>query len=379
MKTPVLMSLIIFMSIGRILAVETDPDYNQGYAKNAFKKADKNKDGKLTAEDAKTWNTYKAFDADNDAVVTEEELCAKAEDLYEVFPGHVKRNIIYKRVGDLNLLIDMYYPPTTDDEKMPLLVRIHGGGWQSGAKELSRDDKPVIAELLKQGIACASINYRLLKTWRDTDPVVMRDCVVDCHDAMRFLKKNADELKIDPNKVIAFGGSAGGHLAQMVTWSDPDAFPGDPALAEYKLDILAGISWSGPSDFRDQDLFVVPEGVKKEYEPWHWSNRITKYSGNTYESKDPQIIAAIKEVSPVVYLTKDSAPLLEVHGNIDAVIPVKHAWHLKKKAEEVGANVEIVIAQDAWHGWGNGRSKPSPAELRQLTVEYAQKQFGKAR
>ena len=88
---------------------------------------------------------------------------------------------------------------------------------------------------------------------------------------------------------------------------------GAQELAQYKLQPVAGVSWFGPTDFRDQDLFVVPEGVKKEYDPWHWTRRITKHSGNIYEDKSEKTLALIKEVSPVVYLKKESPPLLQVH------------------------------------------------------------------
>ena len=108
------------------------------------------------------------------------------------------------------------------------------------------------------------------------------------------------------NNVVVFGQSAGGHIAQLLTWSGADTFKGDSALKSYSVKPVAGISWFGPSDFRKSDLFIPSEGIKQNYSPDHWANRITK-SSHIYEDTDKETIELLKEVSPVAYLNAASA------------------------------------------------------------------------
>lgn len=355
--------------------LETDETYAQFYAEHCLKKADKNRDKQLTPADQVSWKTYAHFDLNKDDVVTVEELLEQGDAIYSQFDADVMRNLIYKKAGGETLLMDVYLPKTKGKKPFPVFYYTHGGGWASGMKEPGGDIKSMFDQLLKSGVACVSVNYRHVKMWRGSDPVMIRDCIVDCRDGLRFLKKNARILGLDAENVVVFGESAGGHIAQLLTWAGPDAFSGDPKLTEYTLQPVAGVSWFGPTDFRKQELFEVPEGVQKEYDPWHWSNRVTKYDGNIYESSDPDVIKKLEEVSPILYLTKKSAPLLQVHGDIDSVIPVKHAWALEKKAKELGAPVEVQLIKNAWHGWGNRKSTPSPQEACDLTVAYVLKQL----
>ena len=71
--------------------------------------------------------------------------------------------------------------------------------------------------------------YRLAKKGSN---VAMRDCVIDCKDAIRYLAKNSESLGIDPMRICVMGDSAGGHIAQMLLLASPEQLPGDPALAK---------------------------------------------------------------------------------------------------------------------------------------------------
>ena len=93
--------------------------------------------------------------------------------------------------------------------------------------------------LNEQGFCVASVEYRLCTK---NGLITVRDCVTDSKDAMRFLAKNAEQYSIDVDRVFTWGDSAGGHLAQMLLLSPPESFPGDPALADARYRLVAGVS-----------------------------------------------------------------------------------------------------------------------------------------
>ena len=352
-------------------AFETDDAKNRlVMANEVFYKADTKRDHKFTPEDGKTWETYRQLDSNSDGVVTFEEFTAGAELPYPAWDGEVLRNIVYKRATGETLLLDVYSPKVRKYDRAPVFYYTHGGGWSGGHKELTGGEKALFKALSEQGFVCVSVMYRLVKMWNPNDPVIMRDCVVDCRDGLRFLKKHEAELGLNMDRVVVFGSSAGGHIAQLLTFSGADDFKGDADLAPFKVNPVAGISWYGPSDFRDIGLFMT-EHLDDKFTPDHWANRITKTDGFKYVDADAKTKQMVDEVSPVIYLNKNSAPLLHIHGDQDVVISPNHAHHLQKRATECGAPVQVEMVKGAGHGWWAPDIKPDRKTVEQMTVDFA--------
>ncbi|MFO1002423.1 MAG: alpha/beta hydrolase [Planctomycetaceae bacterium] len=280
-----------------------------------------------------------------------------------------KLDVAYKTVGDVTLRLDLHYPDCyRAEERYPLVVFTHGGGWTTGSKTLG--DRGVrfkgVRALTAEGFCVASVSYRL---WTKDGDIMIRDCVTDAKDALRFLALNACELSLDPDRVFTVGDSAGGQIAQMLLLSPPDAFPGDQRLAGAKYTLIAGVSWYGPVDFENTDLFEV-DGLKRTRD--RFGVRILK------PGTDPKIrIAAYREVSPVNYLRKDSPPLLLIQGDKDTTIPVKHAYFLQERAKQLDASVEIVIVRNAGHNWRteSGELDPSFNEIVARTAIFIKKRL----
>jgi acetyl esterase/lipase len=172
--------------------------------------------------------------------------------------------------------------------------------------------------------------------------------------------------------VVVFGSSAGGHLAQMLTFSDTDDFVGDPDLATYKANVVAGVSWFGPFDFQSAEYFTFNEGISSKFAPDHWTRRATKYMGkdSLYNHLDSETKKALAEISPVCWLDKNDPPLLHYHGDKDPVISYRQAVHLKADAEKKGAKVEVRTVKNGIHGWWNQNIEPNRKEIEKATVEY---------
>ncbi|MGB7342660.1 MAG: alpha/beta hydrolase [Pirellulaceae bacterium] len=277
--------------------------------------------------------------------------------------GESKLEVVYKKVSEKDLKLDLYYPTAKRSEKCPVIVFTHGGGWAAGNryKAASGSFATVFEQLIKEGFAVAPVSYRLAK--KDSN-VTIRDCVIDCKDAVRYLAKNSESLGIDPMRIFVMGDSAGGQITQMLLLASPEQLPGDPELAEVPYKMVAGVSWYGPCDFEKMELFNHDGSA-------NFKDRFAaRILGSDSEPKDK--LARYREVSPINYLSKDSPPLLMIQGDKDTTIPVKHAHFMNQKATEVEAPVEVMIIKNAGHNWRkvDAEIDPSRETIVQRTVQF---------
>ena len=286
-------------------------------------------------------------------MVTDSDLTDVASDL----------EVVYKKIAGKELKLDLYYPTARRSQKCPVVVFTHGGGWAAGSryKAATGSFAVVFGQLLKQGFAVAPVTYRLAKKDRN---VAMRDCVIDCKDAIRYLAKNSEALGIDPMRICVMGDSAGGHIAQMLLLASAEQLPGDAELANVPYRMIAGVSWYGPCDFEKTDLFKHDD--RADFRDRFGPRILQSDSGSTDK------LARYREVSPINYLSKDSPPLLMIQGDKDTTIPVKHAFYMKKKAEAVNAPVETMIIRNAGHNWRrvDADIDPSREAIIQRTVKF---------
>ena len=340
--------------------------YRDVYINKTWERLDKNKDGQFTEKDNKRiWkHLNKLLDSNEDNIISFKEFVAKKQVPYLKTGGKRKLNVLYKETKEENLYLDIYYPKNKKvGQKLPVVIYTHGGGWATGSRHgvANASFKKVHTELLEIGFCVVSVSYRL---WKKGGNNTMRDCVIDSKDAMRYLSKHNESLGIDANRFFSFGDSAGGHISQMLLLSAPESLKGDPNLAKYGYKMVAGVSWYGPSDFEDISLFNHNDNPNFKD---RFGARITK--PNT-KSEDKLLL--YKEMSPVNYLHKDSAPLLMIQGDKDTTIPVKHAFYMAEKAKEVDAPVTTLIIKNAGHNWRKVGAdiNPTRESIITSTIDY---------
>ena len=192
----------------------------------------------------------------------------------------------------------------------------------------------------------------------------MRDCVIDSKDAVRYLAKNSKDLQLDPQRFFVMGDSAGGQIAQMLLLTSSEFLPGDEALANARYNMVAGVSWYGPCDFENVDLFNHDD--RADFRD-RFGARILGANSNPADK-----LSLYREMSPVNYLTALSPPLLMIQGDKDTTIPVKHAYYMKQKTEQIDAPVEIMIIKNSGHNWRHvdANIEPSREEIIERTVQF---------
>ncbi len=234
--------------------------------------------------------------------------------------------VVYGKVGDDELKLDIASPQGLD-HPVPAIIVIHGGGWSAGAREhMSGMAKQAAA----RGYVAATISYRLAPKH------IFPAQVEDAKCAVRWLRANAKERHIDPDKIGAVGMSAGAHLAMMLGAMDPsDGLEGNGGNSDQPSKVQAVVSYVGPAN------------LVGEYPPVSKHILQTFLGGNPEEKKEE-----CKRASPITYVNKGDAPMLLFYGTKDPLVPVDQAFQMTNAltAAAVPARVELLIG--AGHGWG---------------------------
>jgi len=247
-------------------------------------------------------------------------------------------NVAYSSLSAAQTL-DVFLPQ--GEGPFPLVVNIHGGAFKFGSKVML--DAPLARRLLAEGIAIASINYRL------SGEAVFPAAVEDAKCAVRFLRAKAARYRLDPERIVVFGQSAGGNIASLVgvTGGTP-VFENDALGCKGVSSRVRGvIDWFGPADFAGMDDQAREQGCPAAAQ--------THGQGDSPESLylgAPLALVPdkVRMANPVTYISSRTPPFLLEKGTRDCVVPVGQTTQLYEALKAAGVPVELVMIKDAGHG-----------------------------
>jgi acetyl esterase/lipase len=244
-----------------------------------------------------------------------------------------------------NHLLDLYLPEDMS-HRPPLVVAIHGGRFSLGNR---RWELLHVPQLLEAGYAIASVEYRLVAEAR------FPAAVQDCKAAVRWLRTHASEFGFDPGRMIAWGRSAGGHLAAMVgvTGGDATKFD-DSTLADTTVSarVQAVVDWYGPSDFSLLDSHFASHQAAGCHAPVVLSDSpdspVAAYLGAS-PAAAPRLARAS---SPITYIGGSSVvpPFFLATGDADCKVPYEQSLVLAEALNAAGADVELRVLSGIGHG-----------------------------
>jgi acetyl esterase len=176
------------------------------------------------------------------------------------FEGPAGKVHIYKTSANVERKMEIYFPPHHDpaNAKVPGLILFHGGGWKGGSLSQFR---VACAYFASRGLVCATAEYQMLGKDAKTLPAgesYKRVCIIDAKSAIRWFKQNAASLGIDPARIIAGGGSAGGHISALATMNPGLNDPADPQ--DIDTSVVAYL-WFNPAfaldDSKDPEIDIL--------------------------------------------------------------------------------------------------------------------------
>jgi len=226
------------------------------------------------------------------------------------------QSFVYKKTKQADLELVVHYPPGwTDHDKRPAIVFFFGGGWENGTIKAF---EPQSKHLASRGMVAARADYRV----KSRHGVTPKECVEDAKSAVRWLRANAAKLGIDPDRIVAAGGSAGGHIAACTAFTPGLDAEGEDAKISSRPNVLV--------------LF----------------NPVLRFVGI------PELMGRIsnnetlgKAISPTLHLTKDSPPTLIFFGTADRLAAMGDEF--MKKSKELGHPAELFTAEGQPHGFFN--------------------------
>ncbi len=250
------------------------------------------------------------------------------------------RDLAYVVNGHERQKLDVFVPEKPDGP-LPLIIWIHGGGWQNGSKD---GCPPLRTNYMERGYAVASINYRL------SSHAVFPAQIEDCKAAIRWLRAHAKEYRLDPQRFGVWGSSAGGHLAALVgTSGDVKAFDVGGNLDQSSR-VQAVCDYFGPTDFM---VFVTTPGY--ESHATATSPEAHLIGGAVAHNKDKAARA-----SPITYASPDDPSFLIVHGDQDPLVPINQSQLLYDGLKRAGVSVLLHTIKGGGHGQGFGGPEIEP-------------------
>ncbi len=244
----------------------------------------------------------------------------------------VVRDVEYGTGGGRPLKMHLVRPKSPPADPMPVVVYIHGGAWRAGNRDGGL--RP-LARLAQRGYFGATIEYRF------SQEAKFPAQIEDCKAAVRFLRSKAREYAIHPDRIAAWGPSAGGHLAALLgTSADVKDLEGKGGNAEFSSRVQAVVDWFGPTDF-------LKMGKNRMDHDAEGSPESQLVGGPIQENREKAARA-----NPITCVTPDDPPFLIMHGDKDDLVPLNQSELLAEALKKAGVEATLHVVPGAGHGFG---------------------------
>ncbi|MHC4536349.1 MAG: alpha/beta hydrolase, partial [Planctomycetota bacterium] len=249
-------------------------------------------------------------------------LCA-AQNRYRTQEVKIKPIlVVYKTIGEVELKLHIFEPPDRQANKpVPAIVFFFGGGWVGGTPTQFYHQCDYLAS---RGMMAISAEYRI-KRKHGTTPF---ECVADGKSAIRWVRANAERLGINPDKIVAGGGSAGGHVAACTG-------------------VIKGLD----EESEDSNISSQPNAMAL-------FNPVLDVVGLAKKRASDERFKRAKEISPLQHVTKGLPPCIIYHGTTDKTVPFDSAERFTSAMKDAGNICCLVPFEEKGHGFFNyGRDK----------------------
>lgn len=270
-----------------------------------------------------------------------------------------------------NQILDLWYPEEGEGP-YPLVILFHGGGFGTGHKRSFYISS--MAQPVTQGYAVATVEYRLYHeaTW----PAQL----IDSKAAVRYLRANAKELNLDPERFAVWGNSAGGCATQLLALTPDDPDMDDLSVGvEASSRVQAAIAWYSVNEFISCEQFSVDTAAQRET-----SGAATGMVPKDAMGKDSALTKVLGfhpllypekavKASPLSYVTKDCPPMLLQHGKADLIVDYHQSVYMYEKVTQVCGEGRAQI--DLFDGEPHGSQKIKANENVDRCIDFLDEVF----
>jgi len=231
------------------------------------------------------------------------------------------RNVVYRQASGQDLQLDVYEQP--DNKTSPVIVYWHGGAWWKGERPATWG---AFRALLGMGFSIVSVDYRL------TGIALAPAAVQDVRCSLAWVKKNAAEYHFDASRIVAYGTSAGGHLALMAGFLPSKNSIDSPECGGVPQ-VAAVMDYYGIPDVKG----VITSGIPLSKSTARWLG-------------GPDNLDLATQMSPITYLRPGLPPVFIAHGDADPTVPYQQSIALKKSLETLHVPVTMFSVNGGGHG-----------------------------
>jgi acetyl esterase len=238
-----------------------------------------------------------------------------------------ERSELYRVTPEGELRMHLFPPGVKSAEPRPAIVFFFGGGWTNGT---AAHFMPQARRLAAKGMVAACADYRIASV-HGTTPF---DAVRDAKTAVRWMRQNATRLGIDSDKIVAAGGSAGGHLAACTAMID---------------------------GFEDTITGGESEAISSAPNALVLFNPVLDTTAKGF-GRDKVGPACETEISPCHHVRAGLPPTLVMHGDADTVAPFENAERFERDMRAAGNDCRLIVYPGRPHGFFNRRDQGGVAD-----------------
>lgn len=253
--------------------------------------------------------------------------------------GETLIDVTYCTPDSLPQKMDVYFPESGGP--WPVLAYAHGGAWMRGDKS---EAAGLARGMTAQGYLIVSLNYRLYPAAK------LPDMIEDVKCAIRFLRANAGEYNLDPDRIAAIGASAGAHLVSLLGTADESAGFDAGEYLDQSSRVQAVIAMAPPTDLT-----------------------------RTFPNADMELLRHVgkgqvnfEQASPITYVTPDDPPFLLIHGDQDEVVPFEQSQLMYDRLVQTNVPAQFVVVRNGRHSLTapDGSATPTLAEINQTILDF---------
>ena len=235
-----------------------------------------------------------------------------------------ERGVVFHREPDRIVRLDIYRSRRVpeDEAPRPAVIQVHGGGWLLGSRQ--EQGVPLLNHLAANGWIGFNVDYRL------SPRATMPDHVIDVKRAIAWVRANAEELGVDPERICITGGSAGGHLTALAALTADDASL-QPGFEEADTSVAAAVPFYGVYDLTDTNRVYW-----RHFESWVLGKVVIKRR----LADAPEVY---RENSPYHRIHPGAPPFMIFHGSHDSLIPVADARDFAERLEATSKATTLYV------------------------------------